>query len=160
MSSFEDGGNRQIPRKKLYTFSSPTIRISTLILDENMRYLQLKFINKHLCAAPDIWVEASYTYLLIKINRCPSFSSALWHYKSYPTPNPGLDWSNTALLLSCHHYGNRPAQRSLKTVSLNFTSVKIMLNSLATFSVNFSEGLFTASSPNNTETAVQEETVI
>lgn len=142
-SSLEDGGSKQIPWINFYTSSLPlplptNCQDAQLTWDDNVRYWWLTFMNKYLCVAPDIWVGASYTHPQTSINTSPSVKHPC-NKKHSQHLTQGWNGQIQHRLVSCHHYGNRAAWRSPKTLSLTFSSVKIVLNSLCTFSLNFPE---------------------
>lgn len=129
------------PEKKFYTSSLPTAshhQDAQLTLDDNVHFSWLKFINKHLCVAPDILVGASYTHPWTSretspLVKHPGTKNHIQHLTQ--------GWTGQIHSLVSHHCcGNWVAWRSLKTRSLTFSSVKIILNSLANFSFNFPEG--------------------
>lgn len=109
-----------------------------LTLDDNVHFSWLKFINKHLCVAPDIWVGASYTHPWTSRDTSPlvKHPGTRNHIQHLTQGWTGQIHS----LVSHHRCGNWMARMSLKTLSLTFSSVQIILNSLANFSFNFPEG--------------------
>lgn len=133
LSSFEVRGRKQIPLTIFYSSSLPADSHQLLGRPADSRWkstLLLTYVYKRASLGCSWHSGRSFPQTSIDVSPSVKHPGTRNHIQHLTQ-----DWTGQIQhwLLPQHHYGNRAAWRSLKTLSLTFSSVKIILNPVAFF---------------------------